>query len=490
VLVRNTARSWLIGMLLTGFVLIVPFILPLGFTDMVSDIEVWALGFYPAIILVASAAAFVFALFAAEHDWHLKTNLKGLLCVGTALVFVLLMLVSSQVASIRVLHEKEIRRFGFRDGTLDEVGDSLLLSGRSYVDVDKKGISLRGVGSQNTDSLRYPVYHDFGIDKEGHEVTYGPYGPSEKVGGHKSYPDYPNNLFHMDGDGNIYYFGIISYSRREGEGRQERDVYEKVYLTSYKLIGISWEAIDELDISDFIGDRVNYLRMAMRLIDNTLIACVNNSYVTVDVNNPQEMMQIDRKLDVLQGRVWLGYEDRREEFSVPLVPVKGISMEERIKLSIDLRYRFRDDDNDIWDSSIVDVKDSKISFFSVSQRDVARFDVTRWDDEKIYCRFSTARPFTILERISQSFGPHDRKFVKSQKLYVQENQQLMVFDVRSDRKIRKLGHFYRMDCHIEDVAVLEDGKLLLCAWWNKWNKRFGRRRREKTRYLYLLENPE
>ena len=484
VLVRNTARSWLIGMLLAGFVLVFPFMLPLGFTDTVSDIEVWMLGFYPAVILVASAAAFVFALFAAQHDWHLMTNLKGLLCVGAALVFILLMLFSNQVANIRVLDEKEVDGSGWGHGTLDEAGDGLFLRGQSYVDVDKKGISLRKIQLPRSRSSLYPSFGNFGIDSEGREVTYG---PTDKGYIDKSYPRHPNKVFHTDRHGDIYYFGIISCYRTEGEGRQAKDVYEKVYLRSYKLIGASWEAIDELDMSDFIGERVNSLRMAMRLTGNTLIACVNNSYVAVDVTNPQEMTQIDRKLDVLQSRVWLGYEDRREEFSIPLVPVEGISIEERIKLSIDLRYRFRDDDNDIWESSIVDVVDGKISFFSAYQRDVARFDVTRWDEENIYCKFSTARPFTILERMSLSSGPHDRKFVKNQKLYVQEDQQLMVFDVRSDRKIRKLGHFYRMDCYIEDVAVLDDGKLLLCAWWNKHGRRG---RREETRYLYLLENPE
>jgi len=81
VVVRKTARAWLIGMFLAGFVLVFPFMLPLGFRDIASDIELWALGFYQATILVTSAAAFVFALYATQHDWHLKTNLRGLLWV-------------------------------------------------------------------------------------------------------------------------------------------------------------------------------------------------------------------------------------------------------------------------------------------------------------------------------------------------------------------------------------------------------------------------
>ena len=486
VLVRNTARSWLIGILLGGVVLLVPFILPLGITDIVSDFGMLAFGFYPAIILATSVLALLFSLFAAQHDWHLRTNLKGLMCVGAGLVFVVLMLFSSQVANIRVLDEKEIQAFGLYHGTLDKAGDSLLLASKRFIDVDQREISWRWNGSHV--AANSPAYGDWGTDSEGRQVTWHP----ELEGyGMKSYPRYPKNAFYVDGDGDMHYFRIISYFRTEGEGRQAKDIYEKIYLRSYKHFRTSWKAIDEVDISDFIGDRVNHLRMAMRLINNTLIACVNDSYVAVDITDPQELTEIAKKLDVLPGSVvWLDREDRLQEISISLIPFEGISEEERIRLSIDLRYRYQYDDNDIYDSSIVAINEGKIAFFSASQRDVARFDVIRWDDDKIHCRFGTARPYTILERMSQSFGPNDRTFVTGQKLYVQEGQQLMVFDLRSDRKIRKLGHFFRMDCHIEDVAVLEDGRLILCALWNKWNRRFGRVRREETRYLYLLENPQ
>ena len=64
----------------------------------------------------------------------------------------------------------------------------------------------------------------------------------------------------------------------------------------------------------------------------------------------------------------------------------------------------------------------------------------------------------------------------------------MVFDVRSDRKIRKLGHFVRMDLHIEDVAVLDDGNILLSAQWLD-TVREGYSKVRK-RYLYLLRNPK
>ena len=130
VLVRKTARAWLIGMLMGCILLVLPFMLPLVYKDFVSDVIFLPFGFYLAIILVASAAAFVFALYAAQHDWHLRTNLKGLLWVVAGLVFVLMMLFSSQIANIKVLHEKEIEpsRGRFR---LDNAGDSIVFQGQS-----------------------------------------------------------------------------------------------------------------------------------------------------------------------------------------------------------------------------------------------------------------------------------------------------------------------------------------------------------------------
>ena len=75
VLVRKTARAWLIGMLMVGFLFVLPFMLPLDLKDFVDDILLLTFRLYLAIILAASAGAFVFALFAAKYDWHLRTNL-------------------------------------------------------------------------------------------------------------------------------------------------------------------------------------------------------------------------------------------------------------------------------------------------------------------------------------------------------------------------------------------------------------------------------
>ncbi len=465
VVVRKTARAWLIGMLTGCFLLVLPFMLPLNLRDFVSDIMFLKFGFYLTIILVAPAAAFIFALYAAKHDWHLRTNLKSLLWIGAGLAFILLMLFSSQVANIKVLHEKEIET-SFGRNTLDYAGSRAVFQGYSYVDIDKNSISLNNISGGP----------EFGIDDNLTSRVEGYYV--------RRYPN-SGRLYKNVGD-DIYSFAIHAYYHTEGKGPSLKRFYEKVYLRSYKHTDKSWMPVCELDISDCLTDNINSIRLAMRMIDNRLIAIVNDSYVVVDTTDPGELKLIDKKkLDALKKYIRLTYMDRQKEFAIPLVPVEEIGLEERIKLSIDLNYWYYGFRNEINESSIVDVHDGKFSFFIVDFDDIVRFDVTRWDDEKVYCKFSTLRPFTILESVTGHF--YDDKFVKNGKFYCYDDHTLMVFDVRSNSRIRKLGHFVRMDYDIEDMAVLDDGNILLCV---RWNPEFLTRSDEQKKYLYLLKNPE
>ena len=480
VVVRKTARAWLIGMLTGCFVLVLPFMLPLDFKDFVSDVTLLSWGPYLVIMLATPAAAFVFALYAAKHDWHLKTNLKGLLWVGAGLAFLLLMLFSSQVANIKVLHEKEID-ISYGWNTLDYAGDRVVFQGNSYIEDDKEGISFRKIGSGN---VRTSPHGNIGTDSAGRRIYYGP-----RVAGYLEaiYPQYGNRLYKDTGN-EIFFFSIHAYYRSEGQGPSHKRFYEKVYLRSYRHTGDSWMPVCEFDISDCLTDDIRHIRMAMRLIDDRLITFVNNSLLVADATNPGELKLIDKKLDVLKKLRPFTYKDRKEEFAIPLVPVEGIELEERIKLSIDLNYRFYYGSNNIYEASIVDIHDDKIAFAIVEHDDIARYNVTRWDDEKVYCRFSTSRPFTILEGLTGPAGRFNPRFVKYGKLYCYDVCTLLVFDVRSKRRIRKLGHFVRTYYNIDDIAVLEDGNILLCV---RWDQEFIRdRSKEDKYYLYLLKNPE
>lgn len=461
VLVRKSARAWLIGMLLAGLLLVLPFVLPLNYRDFVTDITSWTWSAYLVIVLGASASAFAFSLYATQHDWHLRTNLKGLLWVGAGLLFVLMMLFSSQVANIKVLQERPLREDEIGPSwnkSLQLIADRLVLQGKSYVDINRNGISLCNIGGKGQAGITRPPWVD-----------------STRI---RTYPNpWSGGIYNKIGD-DLYAFAIRAEYRWEGKTR----VYERIHLARCKLVGESWIPAGTVDISDCLVGRTTMLRMAMRLIDNVIVACVNENCVVVSVADPAGLERIDTKLGALKP--YRHSLDRQEEFVIPLLPVKGIDMEERIKLSIDLAYRSGTED--IHKVSIVAVDEGNIAFFIASHEDIACFDVIRWDRENIYCKFSSARPFTILETIMGQLYFREA-FVKDGRLYCHGKDTLLVFDVRSDHRIRKLGHFVRMSCTIEDFAVLDDGRILLYVWQDK-DLGIGGRYHEQ-RYLCLLENP-
>jgi hypothetical protein len=449
--------------------------LPLDYKDYMNDVMFLMFGFFMTIILVSSAGAFIFSLFAAKYDWHLRTNLKVLLWVGAGLVFTLMMLFSSQVANIKVLDEKEIED-ARRRYSIENIGGKLTFQGYSnslsYIDIRKNKISLSKI-SRNQD---YRAFNEL-PRMEGYSFRIYPGG---------------GRLSKNAGD-DMYSFNIFAFYRTEGEDRHQKRFFEKVYLRSYKHSEKNLMLVCELDISDCLKEKINpYFRAAMRLIDDKLIACVNNSYVVADVTKPEELKLIDKKLDVIKKYMPYNYKSdkkQKKEFAIALLPIEGIDIEERIKLSIDLNYRFHHGGNTLYESSIVDIHDGKFAFFFVDFDEVVRFDVIRWDDEKIYCKFSNSRPFTILESVTAAPRFYNDNFVKNGKLYCYDEHTLMVFDVRSNRRIRKLGHFVRMDYDIEDMAVLEDDNILLSVQWDPED--FGTNRLNVNKYyLYLLKNPE
>lgn len=490
VVVRKTARAWLIGMLLAGFFLVLPFMLPLGYRDIVSDVTLQTVGPFLAIMITASAAAFVFALYAAQYDWHLRTNLKGLLWVAAGLVFVLTMLFSSQVANIKVLGEKETEKYSYDSFgvRLDRIDSRVTLKGRSYVDIDNNIIFFNDICDVPTRGIANIPQSCLDTDNNIF-FTHIRDVPTRGIANipriewlrSRMYPDpWYGSLYKKAGD-DVYFLTIHAFYL----DKLKKDIYKKVYLRSYRLGGDSRIPVSELDLSDFLAEETITLRVGMRLINNTLVAFLNDSYVVVDATDPGELKQTDRKVNVLKRRL-PSYYDRLKEFTLPLVPVDGLSIEERIKLSIDRNYRFRHHGNYIYDASIVDIHDGKIAFVLVSEKDVARFDVIRWDQDKIYCKFGTARPFTIIEGMTGGLY-FERTFVKNGNLYCYGYGQLMVFDIRSKRRIRKLGHFVRMDYGIEDIEVLDNGNILLGVR----SLHFGGiepSHGEKS-YLYLLENP-
>lgn len=459
VLVRKTARAWLIGMLLAGFLLVLPFMLPLGLKDFVSDVLIWTFNSYLVIMLLTSAAALVLALIATQYDWYLRTNLKTFLWVGAGLVFVALMLFNSQVANIKVLQEKEIRSLQGGPFRLFNVADKLALGAHSYVNVGKTDISLSDTKIDPRCLLFRPTFNN---DQFTHPRQWG------------------EGLYKRVAD-DLYSFSICVEYRDDGK----TEIFDSAFFVCHELIGDTWTLTAQLDLSECLPERARYPHMGMRLFGNVLVVCINDSYVVVDVTNPGQMKTLDTRINVFKN-LRPHHRDYKKESSIPRVHVKEIGIEEQIKLSID-RYHNR---GNMYYSSIVDVHKGKIFFFRTHGygQDIARFEVTHWDDKKVYYKLSASRPFTPLERLTRdrNFSFH-KKFVKGGKIYFFVKDTLLVFDLRSPRGIRKLGHFVKMGCEIQDIEVLDDGRILLCAWQKDLNIKGHL---SQKRYLYLLEDPE
>jgi fumarate reductase subunit D len=456
VLIRRSARAWLIGMVVTCFVLVVPFMLPLGYKDFASDVMRSMSAFYISLIVIVSLVAFVFSLFAAEHDWHLKTNLKRLLWAGFGLVFAIMLFFSSQVANIRILQEKQIE-YSWPQNFANIEG-RILFPGRGYVDISKDNISL---GKSFANPFR--IIHGKRYDKKCRIWLY----PS----------DYPG-IYQIIG-GDLYFFNLRAY----GWSIDRKANYEKLYLRSFKLVDTQWEQASELEISDCLKGKgegpVQSVHMAMQYIDNKIVAYINGSYAVIDVSEPLQLKLVNEKHGLFK---WMRLSDDQKGFAISSIPVEGIGIKERIRLSIDLYYEIFGNHSDTFRSSIVDIDGDRISFFHFTDESIKRFDVTGWDDENIYCKLSVKRPFTILERIPSSWN--NRAFVKNGKLYAYSNNKLMVFDIRSGERIRKLGHFVRIDFRIKDIAVLENGNILMCSHYYKLGVKYVAKH-----YLYLLKDP-
>lgn len=457
VVVRSTARAWLIGILLTGFLLILPFLLPLNYRD-ISDVYDKFVSICIVFMLILSLVALVLSLFAAQHDWHLKTKLKSLLWVIAGIVFVLFMFFSSQVANIKVLDEKQLEYYLSYE--LNYVDDKIILDNR-FIDINNNKISFGdAVGGLNF----IPV-----ASLEGYYED--------------NYPE-RGKILH-ESNGKLYSFNITTYYRLVGEELHKHRNYDKVYLRSFLLTESGWENVSELDISDCLSDNV-YPRTAMRIIGNNLFAFVGESMAEVDVTDPHNPKIIHSKLNVLNNIRNYRWNYINPDFVIPIVPAEGIDLEAKIKLSIDLYYSPFYPFNKMYKYSIVDVWNKAIYFYLYSYGHILRYEVTRWDADNIYCQLKTTRPLTIVEGNFNELNFHD-SFVKGGKLYCPGNDTLMVFDIRIDNRIRKLGHFVRINYEISDIAVAENGDILLCT--SLWKELNGVDDYLHKKYLCLLEAP-
>lgn len=491
VLIRKTARAWLIGMAMTCLLLLVPFVLPFKFKDISGDFLLVASTVYISITIGVSLIAFILSLCAVSRDWHLQTNLKGLLWTAASVVFLLMLLFSRQVANIKVLDEIQVPQDYFFSGNLQRIYSEVEKWQLLDVEITDNKIALNDVYIEPSEEIQNKL-----------ESSRQLYSVGEKGLGLEVYPTF-DRIYYNNGK-DTFLFQLHTYDYRE-EIRKNAYTHKlkEVYLCGYKLLheGLFPFPVSVLDLTDCV-DKEGTPKAGLRQIEDKLVVLIQDSIVVIQIKEGGGLELIDKQINGLKGYSQnLRYRDK--VFKIPLVPVQGINIKEQIKLTIDLNYRYYHIYNN-WQNrenfsrySLTDTSEDKISYCLLNETEISRFDVIKWDDQYIYCKFRDQRPFTFLEQMFGQVNEYDSYFVQDGKLYAYEDHKLMVFDIRSDR-IRKLGHFERLseNYRILDIEVLDNGDMLL----NSMNKiKYGEKKveggylydyLEKKNYLTLLKNPE
>lgn len=467
VLIRKTARAWLVGMALTCFLTIIPFILPLNLKT-IGDVfnflaRKWSfISFiWVGYVLtgVPSLAAFILSVVAAARNWRLHTNLKGLLWTAAGFVFVLAMLFARQVANIPILDQAAApETFA---GCLDTAGNQIIAPGIADVSIlNDNEIRIQPMPSSSQVIRIYPV-EDSESDL------------------HCSTGTWVSSSFYKTGE-SVYAYSFDLYYREKEVEEKKHNEYEKLHLRISKFQDGRFVPLSTINLSEFIIDK-NHPWAYSRQIEDKLVIIINKSILAAQIQNDGSLEIIETKTNQLaQHSPHYDPTSFEKEFAIPLVPIDQIDLEKRIRLSIDFRFSY-------WwfnlDRSLVDIGPDGIIFCLVRNGQIEKYKVQRWDEKTIWCRFVERRPFTLLETLFGSLGHNDWQFVKDGKLYVYGNQKLLVFDVRTG--IRKLGHFVRITetGYISDVAVMDDGNILLGTM-----ERIQRGRGEWE--LNLLDNPE
>lgn len=487
ILIRKTARGWLVGLSLASLGLLLSVMLMFSHNNDGTDMTDFVYKVFISVPCTISIGAFIFALIAAARNWHLKTNLKGLLWAAAVLIFSLMMFYGSQIANIKVLDELEIGQtnsyLAFYSGKEKLLGN--------YLEIENDKISISPALDDPAAMLSHSS-HGLLI----HSIK-NKYDINEA---YRSKVYYKKHLFTQI-DGTKYCFDIVSYhSVKKG-----RAIYEKVFLVCSKASGNQKDVVSIIDFSDCLKspERQNadfdQVKKGPRLAegsimfgefhftthqyDNKIVAIINNSLAVIDISNPRSLRVIEKKLNVIKHLPAHYNEALNKEWPLPFLPVESISLNDRIKLSVDVHYQYALRHIGVG-FSVYETADGNVAF-CISEGDVISIgEVTRWDEKKVYCKLTASRSTSALERISGSHG-NRHVLVQDQTLYAYTKGELMVFDIRVPGQIRKLGHFVRSQSRIRAIEVLANGDILMSRSW-------GSSRSPQTEgkyFLTLLKNP-
>jgi hypothetical protein len=467
ILVRKTARSWLVGLTLTCITLLVPFMLPFNYKVVENGDGAF---FWDILIVLAIAlalGAFIFAILAADRNWHLKTNLKGLLWVGATLILSLMLLLCTQIANIKVLDQTEAK-FAFHN-PITVVDGKILLNDFLPVEIVNDQIKVQGPDSLNeyTASRLPPDIKDL--------VQIDDYRNCHVI----------RTTSYRDGD-DLYRLELSAGSKTV----RGRNNYTHIYLLRVKITSGQPGYSSILELTDLLrvnGDeKVERLKTAMRRFDDKFAICINRSLVVIGLSDPDKLTIIDKKPNWMKRRYTYLTLDKKDH-PLSLLPIDGVSFEDRAKFTIDAMLGYYIGGRRMsYELSQVDIDGSNIVFAYVDDSAIYKYTVSKHDDKTVHYKNTAVREDTILERVTQTSWQYDT-FVRDGRLYASNDHELLVFDIRSGDGIRKLGHFVRGQATIEDVDVFDDGNIMVVL---AGEKRINKRGDRKNKYtLTLLKKP-
>jgi hypothetical protein len=245
------------------------------------------------------------------------------------------------------------------------------------------------------------------------------------------------------------YFIKKSWSKNETDGKGRVD---KVELLTISLTeGGVMTVIDKLDILPYLGDRDTIWGMYM--LNGTIYASVSDKLFIFDVGTdgrPVLRKVIKERYGVYGGDGVRDVSERvRAGISVRLVPVEGLGVEERLKITVGLTgYRVIASEGDI---VVVADYDFPLTVYRLKEikDDVATLEMA-----------SFRRP-TPLERFTGMFPT--QVLVRDGLAYVVGSGLggLSVYDVRQPQQIRRIGHYAAPNESLQAIAPLPDGNILV-----------------------------
>ncbi|NQV34762.1 MAG: hypothetical protein HQ515_18860 [Phycisphaeraceae bacterium] len=462
VLVRKTARAWLIGLVFTCFVLLIPLLLPLNIKDVYADMamEKWIMAAYVGVILGGTVLAMIGSIVAAQRNCKVHTQLRGLLWGGAGLIFAVILLFSRQIANIQILDEKPISRTSYpglvRRG--DKVTVQFSETQKSY-EIETQNRTIELVELQERPSASETA-------REAYEAARSLAPKFENYRDMKFGRD--SKYMEIDRDSGQYRLHLVAYNRTEsfikknGTGGQRR-IYEKAYLRSYRVMEGGSIPLESLDLSDYL-ERDEHPRLAMGLTEDRVVVLLNKTCLAIDLSDLQAMEVVESKPI---KRNYHGPDER-----VDLIPLESIDMGDRVRLSIQWRGL-----------QCIPTNNDNSDYVTVTAEGMALYKIEKWDEKRAYAKLLDKRSYTFWERM----GWRDQLFVRGGKLYRSSRNKLMVFDV-SGTRIRKLGHYERLSPKygIEKIEVDTNGNILMLSGYEEM--RDGEHKR--TEFLQLLKNPE